>query len=301
MGSPLNDTFLELLNILISSNCPLISRTDHWWIEELLFKPGKPRTDLIVWTISRLTNSMYPSEIDNDSTATSSGFNNFKIPESDEGILELLCNGGLCNQNDMPFVKGSLGKEKQLKFWELLIKPLQNIDKPFTNTVISAGYNSICNVTLMENFLDAFQLSACLLPADVRSEIKSNLDNNCHMKEENSSSNKSNLLYDETYTQTFQEKVELLKSIAEKFNLIYNSDLKIISFKRDNPSKLVEVRANADLVHSRIAAWKQNVDSLLELQKTTMFDGTRQKVEQMLEHCLNDDAFQYFQRLCELE
>jgi len=77
------------------------------------------------------------------------------------------------------------------------------------------------------------------------------------MKEENSSSNKSNLLYDETYTQTFQEKVELLKSIAEKFNLIYNSDLKIISFKRDNPSKLVEVRANADLVHSRIAAWKQ--------------------------------------------
>jgi len=85
MGSPLNDTFLELLNILISSNCPLISRTDHWWIEELLFKPGKPRTDLIVWTISRLTNSMYPSEIDNDSTATSSGFNNFKIPESDEG------------------------------------------------------------------------------------------------------------------------------------------------------------------------------------------------------------------------
>lgn len=80
-----NETFSEILNVLISSNCPLISRTDHWWIEELLFKPGKPRTDLIVWIISKLTNSVYPSELDNDSTTTSSASNNFKIPENDEG------------------------------------------------------------------------------------------------------------------------------------------------------------------------------------------------------------------------
>ena len=77
------------------------------------------------------------------------------------------------------------------------------------------------------------------------------------MKEENSSSNKSNLLYDETYTQTFQEKVELLKSIAEKFNLIYNSDLKIISQKKESPGRLVEIGSNANLIHSKITAWKQ--------------------------------------------
>ena len=81
-----NDTFLELSNVLISSNCPLISRTDHWWIEELLFKPGKPRTDLIVWIISKLINSINPNETNDDSNSTSTTSNNFRIiPESDEG------------------------------------------------------------------------------------------------------------------------------------------------------------------------------------------------------------------------
>lgn len=297
-----NETFLEIVNVLTSSNCPLISRNDHWWMEELLFKPGKPRTDLIVWIISRLTNSIYPNETDNDSTATSSAYsNNFKIPESDEGILELLSNGGLCNEGDMPFVKGLLSVEKQLKFWELLMKPLQNIDKPFTNSIISAGYNSINNVTIMDNFLDAFQLSACLLPADVRSEIKQNSNGNLPIEEENPIPNGSNLLYDEAFTQTFLEKVEQLKSAAEKFNIMYNSDLKIISMKRESPGKLVELGASANLVHSKITTWKQNVDSLLELQKKTMFDGSRQKAEQILQRCLNDDAFQYFQELCRLE
>jgi len=104
-----NDTFLELSNVLISSNCPLISRTDHWWIEELLFKPGKPRTDLIVWIISKLINSINPNETNDDSNSTSTTSNNFRIiPESDEGILELLCNSGLCNEDDMPFVKVDL-------------------------------------------------------------------------------------------------------------------------------------------------------------------------------------------------
>ena len=165
--------------------------------------------------------------------------------------------------------------EKQLKFWELLIKPLQNIDKPFTNSTISAGYNSINNVTLMENFLvivlisfflvdymlhflqDAFQLSACLLPADVRSEIKQNSNGIFQAEEGSSLPNGSNLLYDETFTDTFLEKVELLKSAAERLNLIYNSDLKIISQKRESPGRLVEIGSNANLIHSKITAWKQ--------------------------------------------
>jgi len=153
----------------------------------------------------------------------------------------------------------------------------------------------------MENFLDAFQLSACLLPADVRSEIKQNSNGNSLSEEEHSSSSGSELLYDEAFTQTFSEKVKQLKSAAERFNLIYNSDLKIISLKRENPGQLVELGGSANSVHSKISAWKRNIDALLELQNRTMFDSTRQKAEQMLERCLKDDAFKYFQDLCELK
>jgi len=109
----------------------------------------------------------------------------------------------------------------------------------------------------MENFLDAFQLSACLLPADVRSEIKQNSNGNSLSEEEHSSSSGSELLYDEAFTQTFSEKVKQLKSAAERFNLIYNSDLKIISLKRENPGQLVELGGSANSVHSKISAWKR--------------------------------------------
>ena len=80
-----NHVFLELVSILTSSNCPLITRTDLWWIEELLFKPGKPRTDLIIWVISRLTNAANPNDQDNDCTTTSTASNSFKLPDCDEG------------------------------------------------------------------------------------------------------------------------------------------------------------------------------------------------------------------------
>lgn len=74
----------ELLNILIATNCPLLVRSDEWWIEELLFKPGKPRTDLLSWVISKAMN-VFGGSSDLDSTTVSSSCNSYKVPETDEG------------------------------------------------------------------------------------------------------------------------------------------------------------------------------------------------------------------------
>ena len=43
--------------------------------------------------------------------------------------------------------------EKQLKYWSLLILPLQVIDKHTTSSTISAGCNTVHNIVSMENFL----------------------------------------------------------------------------------------------------------------------------------------------------
>lgn len=79
---------LELVNILYAVRCPLLIRSDDWWIEELLFKPGKPRTDLLYWILSQSVNGSFSSTYqDLDSTNVSSVSSNSsrKIPENDEG------------------------------------------------------------------------------------------------------------------------------------------------------------------------------------------------------------------------
>jgi hypothetical protein len=82
--------FSELVKTLISHNCPLITRNDSWWMEELLLKPGKHRTDLLLWIIARLTNSFYPSDSDHDCTSTSTASSvSYKLPENEEGICHL--------------------------------------------------------------------------------------------------------------------------------------------------------------------------------------------------------------------
>lgn len=74
--STIEEIISEIINVLQSVNCPLIVRTDDWWIEELLFTPGKPRKDLILWITSKAIESALPLHSaqlklqDLDSTAT---------------------------------------------------------------------------------------------------------------------------------------------------------------------------------------------------------------------------------------
>lgn len=78
------EIILELFNTLASLNCPLVVRSDDWWIEELLFKPGKPRTDLIAWIVSRSLGGYFCLDLDS-TNASSASSSNRKLPESDEG------------------------------------------------------------------------------------------------------------------------------------------------------------------------------------------------------------------------
>lgn len=81
----------ELVNILSSINCPFIIRSDDWWIEELLFQPGQPRTDLMCWLISQVVNRSFPISLnDLDSTdASTISSNGRKFPETEEGTFIL--------------------------------------------------------------------------------------------------------------------------------------------------------------------------------------------------------------------
>ena len=83
--SNINERCEELINIIRSINCPLVVRNDKWWIEELLFQPGKPRTTLLVWVISVTSSNWSSSQNLQDSIASSADGNAMKIPETDEG------------------------------------------------------------------------------------------------------------------------------------------------------------------------------------------------------------------------
>ena len=92
--STIEENISEIVNVLQSVNCQLIVRSDDWWIEELLFTPGKPRKDLIVWITSKAIESASLSTLqlqlklqDHDTTVTSSSSSNLKLPESDEGNI----------------------------------------------------------------------------------------------------------------------------------------------------------------------------------------------------------------------
>jgi len=95
--------FDELFDILTSVNCPLIIRSDKWWIEELLFQPGQPRTDLLKWIIVRITdcqsafgldgsesilNSTMMSTLNSTSVSNNNNTVSMKFPETEEGILK---------------------------------------------------------------------------------------------------------------------------------------------------------------------------------------------------------------------
>ena len=95
----------EITQILSLVNYPFITRTDSWWIEELLFQPGQPRTDLLKWTIVKQLEcqqplngleSMQESILNSTMMSTASNNNNstftVKCPETDEGYFSLLIN-----------------------------------------------------------------------------------------------------------------------------------------------------------------------------------------------------------------
>ena len=99
--------FDEVVQILTSVNCPLITRTELWWIEEILFQPGQVRTELLKWTIVKHTDCQ-PYGFDSSesilnstmmSTASNNNNNNLvvKNPETDEGIYKIISNVFLVN------------------------------------------------------------------------------------------------------------------------------------------------------------------------------------------------------------
>ena len=89
MSDKNKENIAELVSILQEVNCPSVIRSDDWWIEELMFKSGKPRTDLIVWILLKggaLNGSSYASFQDLDSTNASTNSSSYnKLVESDEG------------------------------------------------------------------------------------------------------------------------------------------------------------------------------------------------------------------------
>ena len=130
MSNNIEENISELVSILSAVNCPSIIRSDEWWIEELLFKPGKPRTDLIVWIIlkSGVRSGSFSSTLqDLDCTNVSTASSGHKQLESDEGIKkssskhfililiqflimllaihDFLCTVGVCTGKDLSFVK----------------------------------------------------------------------------------------------------------------------------------------------------------------------------------------------------
>ena len=67
-------------------------------MEQLLFCPGKARTDLLMWIVSKLAASCYPTELDFDSTFSSASTNSasYRLPENDEGWSLTICNFLVC-------------------------------------------------------------------------------------------------------------------------------------------------------------------------------------------------------------
>lgn len=64
-------------------------------------------------------------------------------------------------------------------------------------------------------------------------------------------------MIDDMYIKDFTEKVEKLKSTTEKFISVYNSDLKILLLKRENPRKLIELGDGAWVIKEKMKSWKK--------------------------------------------
>jgi hypothetical protein len=65
-------------------------------------------------------------------------------------------------------------------------------------------------------------------------------------------------LYDKVFSERLFEQTQRLKSVAETFSFVYNTDLKSKKHRRDGPSaKLVDVGQSSRVICERTSAWKQ--------------------------------------------
>lgn len=298
--------FSELIKTLVSAHCPLITRQDSWWMEELVLKPGKPRTDLLLWIIGKLTNSLSPQDNDQTSSSSNTG-QNYRLPEDNEGIHDLFCQSGILSTdpgNYLPFIEGTMEVGKQLDLWTLLVNPLQNVDKHNSSLMITTGFNTLQGIVSMDNFLNMFRLTATLLPADVRSEISQKNK----QRQQNLSSSAvqtvpvvAPVLFDEAFANSITEEAQQLKRVSDEFLSVCKSHLKTDHSKKDNLGSLVDLGQSIGLIHGRISSWKKDVDSLLELHRRNTGDKSRHKVNEILERCTKDKAYEYFQELCQNE
>ena len=126
--SNFSEKFEQIAATLRSLPCPLLVRPDTWWIEELLFKPGRPRTELLIWALTSICNgSCSPLDVTNfnDSCVSSVSSTSYtRVPQSSEGksldkiivwlslltvrlidIMDALCLVGVCSKKDLPFVQ----------------------------------------------------------------------------------------------------------------------------------------------------------------------------------------------------
>jgi hypothetical protein len=99
-------------------------------------------------------------------------------------------------------------------------------------------------------------LTAALLPADVRSEMKNKKNKLVTHKQPMNVD--VPFLYDKAFSERMFEQTQRLKTVAETFSFIYNTDLKSKKHRRDGPSSnLVDVGQSSRVICERTSAWKQ--------------------------------------------
>ncbi|XP_057379276.1 uncharacterized protein LOC130701319 [Daphnia carinata] len=304
--STVEENISEIVNVLSLVSCPLIVRSDDWWIEELLFTPGKPRTDLILWITSKAIESSLPSNLrlqlklqDLDcSAAPVCSTSTLKFPETDEAVLAFWCGACVCTKKDLPFIKGDMPKNLQMKFWIRLIKTLEVITKSHVNTTLAFGVSLMNNIVSMDNFLDAFSMKASLLSADVQSEIKQmpkeRSEEWCTYKQ---TAPGRNLQNDKLLIHNFLEQANRLNSAADQFNDVFKADLNVCLPKSKSTDPVMEFGDEISVLSTKLTAWKQGMDSLLELQQNNASEINLKKSENLLKHSVSNESFVRFQKL----
>lgn len=305
--STVEENISQIVNVLSLVSCPLIVRSDDWWIEELLFTPGKPRTDLILWITSKAIESSLPSNLrlqlklqDLDCSATlASSTSILKLPETDEAILGFWCGAYVCTKKkDLPFIKGDMPRNLQIKYWIRLIKALEVITKSHVNTNLAFGVGLMNNIVSMDNFLDAFSMKASLLSADVESEIKQmpkeRSEKWCTKKQ---STPGRNLQNDKLLIHNFLEQANRLNSAADQFSDIFKADLNVCLPKNKTSDPVIEFGDEISVLSTKLTAWKQGMDSLLELQQSNASEINLNKSENLFKRSVSNESFVRFQKL----
>ncbi|KAI9551449.1 hypothetical protein GHT06_021782 [Daphnia sinensis] len=304
--STVDENISEIVNVLSLVSCPLIVRSDDWWIEELLFTPGKPRTDLILWITSKAIESSLPSNLrlqlklqDLDcSAAPACSTSILKFPETDEAVLGFWCGAYVCTKKDLPFIKGDMPKNLQIKYWIRLIKTLEVITKSHVNTNLAFGVGLMNNIVSMDNFLDAFSMKASLLSADVQSEIKQmpkeRSEEWCTKKQ---SAPGRNLQNDKLLIHNFLEQANRLNLAADQFSDVFKADLNVCLPKSKTSDPVIEFGDEISVLSTKLAAWKKGMDSLLELQQSNASEVNLKKSENLLKRSVSNESFVRFQKL----